>query len=187
MRLYSWNTALASAFRGPISVVEVALRNAISEQLRLAFGPAWYDDTAFLALDPTPRTRDNIRVSKNRIARAIPARPITEDRIVAEMYLSFWVYLLRPAINRTLWPALRPGFVRYTHRKTLVGYLEPLIPFRNRVAHHEPIFDHRPKEMYDGLLRIADMLSEDLSSWIEHHARVRTVLADGPVTTGIKF
>ena len=164
-----------------------ARRNAIAQQLRATFGPAWYDDATFLALDNTPRTGDNINVSKNRITRAVPARPITEGRIVAEMYLSFWVYLLRPALNRTLWPALRSGFVRYTHRKTLVGYLEPLIPFRNRVAHHEPIFDHRPQEMYDGLLRIADMLSEDLSAWIEHHARVRAVLADGPVTTGIKF
>jgi Abi-like protein len=185
--LYSWNAAIAGAFLGPISVVEVSLRNAISQQLRAAFGPTWYDDPAFLALDPTPRTRDNVAVAKNRIARAVPTRPITEGRVVAEMYLSFWVYLLRPALNRTLWPALRSGFTRYTHRKSLVRYLEPLIPFRNRVAHHEPIFNRRPKEMYDGLLLIADMLSDDLSAWIEHHSRIRSVLARGPVTTEFSF
>jgi hypothetical protein len=187
LRLYSWNAAIASAFLGPISMVEVGLRNAFSQGLRAAFGPAWYDDATFLALDSTARTRDNITTARNRILRAVPARRLTEGRIVAELYLSFWVYLLRPALNRTLWPAVRPGFAKYTHRKTLVRYLEPLVPFRNRVAHHEPIFNRRPKEMYDGLLLIAEMISEDLAQWIEHHARVRSILADGPVTTGVKF
>lgn len=187
LRLYSWNAAIAGAFLGPISMVEVALRNAISRELRAAFGPIWYDDSAFLALDATPRTRNNIDTSKRRIARAVPARRITEGRVVAEMYLSFWVYLLRPALNRTLWPALRPAFKSYTHRKTVVRYLEPLIPFRNRVAHHEPIFNRRPVDMYDGLLVLANMLSDDLAGWIEHHARIRDVLANGPIATGIKF
>ncbi len=103
------------------------------------------------------------------------------------MSLSFWGYLLRPALNRTLWPSLQPAFSRYTHRRSLVRYLEPLVPFRNRIAHHEPIFNRRPAEMYDGVLLLADMISEDLRGWIEHHARIRTVLADGPVTTGVKF
>jgi hypothetical protein len=69
----------------------------------------------------------------------------------------------------------------------LLGYVEPLVPFRNRVAHHEPIFDRRPREVYEGLLSVAEMISEDLAPWIEHHARLRSVLADGPVTTGVKF
>jgi len=187
LRLYAWNVALAGAFIGPISVIEVALRNAIAERLNAAYGPTWYDNGAFLALDATPRTRENVNTAKNRITRAVPARPVTEGRVVAEMYLSFWAYLLRPALNRTLWPTLRPGFQRYTHRKTLLRYVEPLVPFRNRVAHHEPIFDRRPKDMYEGLLLIADMVSPDLAPWLEHHTRLRQVLADGPVTTGVKF
>ncbi|MBV8298430.1 MAG: Abi family protein [Candidatus Eremiobacteraeota bacterium] len=187
LKLYSWNTALAAAFLGPISFVEVGLRNAISGQLRSAYGPAWYDDASFLGLDSTPRTRDNVSAAKSRILRAVPARPLTEGRIIAEMYLSFWTYLLRPALNRTLWPVLRPAFKKHAHRKTLVRYLEPLVPFRNRVAHHEPIFNHRPHEMYDNLLLVAEMLSPELPGWVEHHARVRSMLADGPVTPGVKF
>ncbi|MBV8749554.1 MAG: Abi family protein [Candidatus Eremiobacteraeota bacterium] len=187
LKLYSWNTAIAGAFLGPIAVVEVALRNAVSEQLRAAFGHCWYDDPSFLALDPSTRVRGSIADAKNRIGRAVPARAVTDGRVVAELYLSFWVYLLRPVFSRTLWPILQPGFAKHTHRKTLVRYLEPLVPFRNRIAHHEPIFDRRPGDMYDGLLRVAGMISADLPSWIEHHARVRAVLADGPVTTGVKF
>jgi abortive infection bacteriophage resistance protein len=187
LRLYSWNAAIAGAFIGPSAMIEVSLRNVVSSRLRATYGPAWYDAAAFLSLDATTRTHDNVSVAKNRIVRAVPARPITEGRVVAEMYLSFWAYLLRPALNRTLWPILRPGFQPDTHRKTLLRYLEPLVPFRNRVAHHEPVFNRRPLEMYGGILSIAEMLSTDLAAWIEHHARVRSILADGPVTTGVKF
>jgi Abi-like protein len=187
LRLYSWNAALAGAFLGPISMVEVSLRNAISGQLQSRFGNAWFDDAAFLGFDATSRTRDNITTAKQRVARARPVRPITESRVVSELYLSFWTHLLRPATNRTLWPLLRPAFTKYTHRKTLVRYLDPLVPFRNRVAHHEPVFSRHPHAVYDGLLSVADMLSPDLRGWIEHHARVRSLLADGPDTAGIKF
>lgn len=186
LRLYSWNAAIAGALLGPISMLEVGLRNAIARRLH-NFGSTWYDDPSFLALDTTSRTRDSISVAKSRIGRTMPSRPITEGRIVAELYLSFWVYLLRPSVSRTLWLILRPGFTQHTRRKTLVRYLEPIVPFRNRIAHHEPIFNRRPKEIYDGLLMVAGMLSDNLPDWIEHHARIRSVLADGPVTTGIKF
>ena len=72
-------------------------------------------------------------------------------------------------------------------KRCLVRYLEPLTSFRNRVAHHDPIFNRHPKEMYEGLLTVASLLSEDLAQWIQHHARIRSVLSDGPITTGIKF
>jgi len=41
--------------------------------------------------------------------------------------------------------------------------------------------------MYDNLLLVAEMLSPELPGWVEHHARVRSMLADGPVTPGVKF
>ena len=187
LKLYSWNSALAAAFLGPIALVEVGVRNAIAGQLRATYGTAWYDSLVFLGLDAGNRTRDSIATAKGRIGRAVPPRPIVDGRVVAELSLSFWVYLLRPALNRSLWPLLRPGFNRYAHRKTLVRYLEPLTPFRNRVAHHEAIYDRRPREMYEGLLQIASMVSDDLAPWIEHHSRVRRILSRGPVSRGIKF
>jgi hypothetical protein len=180
LTLYVWNSALAAAFLVPLASIEVALRNAIVSRLEAVHGAAWYDDAAFLALDPSNRTRANIATAKQRIARAVPFRPVSSGRVVAELPFSFWVYLLRPALNRTLWPSVRPAFMRYAHRKTVVRYAEPLVPFRNRVAHHEPIFDRRPRAMYEALLQLADVLSENLRAWVEHNSRVQALLADGP-------
>ncbi len=148
LRLYVWNASLSAAFLAPIGAIEVTLRNALNGALTSSFATPWHDDPAFLALDATGNFTSHITSAKGHIARARPSRQATTGRIVAELGLSFWVSLLRPVHNRTLWPRLRGAFVRYTHRKSVMKYLEPLPAFRNRVAHHEPIYTRRPHEIY---------------------------------------
>jgi hypothetical protein len=187
LKLYVWNASLSAAFLAPIGAVEVALRNALNGALASSFATPWHDDFAFFSLDPTGNFASHIATAKGYIARARPPRAVTTGRIVAELGLSFWASLLRPVHNRTLWPRLSGGFVRYTHRKSVMKYLEPLPAFRNRVAHHEPIYDRRPREIYDGVLMLASMLSPELPQWIEHHSRVRQCLSDGPNGNSIRF
>ena len=185
LKLYVWNASLSAAFLAPLGAVEVALRNALNEALTSSFAMPWHDDPAFLGLDADFASR--IAAAKGYIGRARPPRSVTTGRIVAELGLSFWVSLLRPAHNRTLWPRLRGAFVRYTHRKSVMKSLEPLPAFRNRIAHHEPIYGRRPNEIYAALLEVAAMLSPDLPRWIEHHSRVRQCLSDGPHGTSLRF
>jgi len=185
LKLYVWNASLSAAFLAPLGAVEVALRNALNDALAASFATPWHDDEAFLRLDASFASR--VAAAKAYIGRARPPRPVTTGRIVAELGISFWVSLLRPAHNRTLWPRLRGAFVRYTHRKSVMKSLEPLPAFRNRIAHHEPIYCRRPSEIYGGLLEVAAMLSPDLPSWIEHHSRVRQCLSDGPNGNFLRF
>jgi hypothetical protein len=187
LKLYVWNASLSAAFLAPIGAVEVALRNAMNDALASSFAMPWHDDPAFLGLDATGNFASRIAAAKGYIGRARPHRPVTTGRIVAELGLSFWASLLRPVHNRTLWPRLRSAFVRYTHRKSVMKYLEPLPAFRNRVAHHEPIYGRRPHEIYAGLLELAATLSPELPPWIEHHSRVRQCLSDGPNGNTLRF
>jgi hypothetical protein len=187
LKLYVWNASLSAAFLAPLGAVEVALRKALSDALTSSFTIPWHDDPAFLGLDATGSFVSRIAAAKGYIGRGRPPRPVTTGRIVAELGLSFWVSLLRPAHNRTLWPHLRGAFVRYTHRKSIMKFLEPLPAFRNRSAHHEPIYSRRPHEIYAGLLEVAAMVSPELPPWIEHHSRVRQCLSDGPNGTSLRF
>ena len=180
LKLYVWNAALASAFLSPIGALEVGLRNALNTSLTTSYGVAWYDDPTFLALDPTGHLASQISRAKGYITRARLTRSLTNGRVVAELGISFWTSLLRPIYSRTLWPLLRGAFVAYTHRKTLMSHLEPLPAFRNRVAHHEPIYDRRPMQVYDGIIAAAAAISPSLPPWIEHHSRVRECLSEGP-------
>ena len=139
--LYCWNAATAAAFFGPIGVMEVALRNALDRELTRAFTAPWYDDPKFLAVDSTFAQR--IQDTKKKIfARGKVA---IRSRIIAELSFGFWVNLLRPGPGGSyvpsLWgPALSRAFRPQVKRSFVAGRLDPLLRFRNRVAHHEPIF-----------------------------------------------
>lgn len=46
MQLYHWNSALSEALHGTLQSLEITLRNAVNDRLRVSFGDAWYDNPA---------------------------------------------------------------------------------------------------------------------------------------------
>jgi hypothetical protein len=179
--LYCWNAAVGSAFFGPIGVLEVVLRNALDRQLSRAFSSPWYEDRTFLANDPKIEAR--IQAAKDEITKR--RNTVTHPRMVAQLSFGFWVQLLRPGPNGAyvpaIWgPALSKAFPAGTKRSRVVAELDPLLKFRNRVAHHEPIFRSNPAAQYDSILRIIALVAPSLVRWVEHHSHVRTLIAHGP-------
>ena len=57
IQLYCWNTAVGSAFHGPLQALEVGFRNALHRELSVAYGALWYDDATLTGLDPSGRPR----------------------------------------------------------------------------------------------------------------------------------
>jgi len=186
--LYCWNAAVGSAFFGPIGVLEVLLRNALYRELCAVFSTPWHDDPSFLAIDRNfPGKVDD---AKREIRRR--GGSITEPRIVAELSFGFWVNLLRPGPNgayvRNLWgPALSRAFPRRVRRSQVSGALDPLLKFRNRVAHHEPIFSQNLSERYEAVLQVVGLLAPSLVAWVEHHSQVRQLIAQGPYQPHSRF
>jgi len=186
--LYCWNTAVGSAFFGPIGVLEVVLRNALDRQLSRAFTAPWYDDPAFLAIDPKIEKR--VQSAKDEIAKR--RKTVTHPRMVAELSFGYWVHLLRPGPNGayvpTLWgPALSRAFPAGTRRSRLVADLDPLLKFRNRIAHHEPVFRSDLTEQYTRVLRIIALVAPNLVRWVEHHSRVPNLITRGPYPPHSRF
>ena len=148
IRLRVWNTAIRGAIYGPLQVLEIALRNAMSHRLGARYGDAWYDSGR--------AGLDNGALERVQSARNVVARDGHGDdpyRIVAALSFGFWVALMGPggrsagsrkaSYEMTLWrPALRRAFA---HCDTLARRqarrpLYQLRALRNRIAHHEPIF-----------------------------------------------
>jgi len=177
LQLYTWNAALGSAFLAPIGAVEVALRNAISDALCGAFRAPWYDDPAFLAIDPAVFTPALARAKRHVVSAG---QVVGLPAMISQLTFGFWVMLLRPAYARSIWPIVRPAFVRYTRRRRAADAFEPLVAFRNRVAHHRLIYDREPRAMWERLRTGARLLSPNLESWIDYHERVSRLLAHGP-------
>jgi hypothetical protein len=184
LQLYAWNAALTAAFVAPLGAVEVGLRNALSERLTIQYGVSWYDEPRFISIDQAAFSPAIAR-AKRHIAAS--GRPVTSSTIVSQLSFGFWTLLLRPSYARTSWPVLRPAFIPYTRRRRAADAFEPLVAFRNRIAHHRIIYDREPQAAWDRLRSAAHLLSPNLRSWIDHHERVSRLLAEGPIRPQTTF
>ena len=185
-RLYRRNLELGAAWYPLLSDVEVTLRNTMHRRLAEFFGRTdWWADTAIVLDEAASKTMQGIA---ERFARGRRGNP-RHGTVVAETSLGFWVSLLgrggRTRSGRAvdyetrLWrPALRHGFAkpatvpamsqRQPSRRDVHGRARLLQRLRNRVAHHEPIFNGLPHPGRQGRVALAQVWSGsvELLEWM---------------------
>jgi hypothetical protein len=90
----------------------------------------------------------------------------------------------------TLWrPALRRAFPHAASisRKNAHTPLNFLRTFRNRIAHHEPIFTRHLEKDYESILEVASWITPHKRAWIEAHSRVPELLATPRSAENLRF
>jgi hypothetical protein len=186
-RLYTWNTAVSASFYGPLQALEVAVRNAMHMQLSTRYGATWYDNPA-AGLDNGANAK--IDQAKSDLARGF--YPVDPPHVIAGLSFGFWVSLLghgghmdptrskRANYEMTLWrPALRVAFPNATSLNRTGAHtpLDYLRTFRNRIAHHEPIFQRHLQQDYQNILDVIGWICPHKKAWMEAHCRVPELLA----------
>lgn len=90
---------------------------------------------------------------------------MTADRIVAGLSFGFWVHLLTKNYDSVFWPKYYslafPNKPKKMTRTELYDELEFLRHFRNRMAHHKPIFDRSLKPEYDRIAVLIGMICDE--------------------------
>lgn len=177
VRLYTWNVELAGSFWGPMQAVEVCLRNAVQSEMAVLFGRAdWWHDPA---TDLHFRHREQVDAAVATVTRRLHSP--TPGDVVAELSFGFWTGLLGSTnrYEQRFWtPGVRRAFPRYHGRRNdLLGRVDRVRLLRNRIAHHEPIFDRNSRLDYDTILTVAGWLNHDTQRWIATQSRVNAVLA----------
>ena len=179
LRLYTWNTAVAAAFYGPLQTLEVTLRNAVHDALSASRGVRWFDDGAVLRPaelrvvgDVTQRLHDL-------------GRQPTPGRVVAELSYGFWVGLFANAYDSTIWRTeLHKVFTpRVKDRRGLHDALDRLRTLRNRIAHHEPVFQRMLEDDYRRIRNVVGFLNPPTLAWLDHHSTVPSTIGLRPVST----
>jgi hypothetical protein len=106
--------------------------------------------------------------------------PPSASDIVAELKFAFWVGILAPQYDGTLWrKALFRAFLGKNGQKRSIvhGRVNALRRFRNRVMHHEPIF-HRPlQQTHDEIIEAIEWMCPETSAWTAHHSRFDDVIS----------
>lgn len=172
LKLYIWNSEISAAFYTPLQGLEVCLRNSLHYQLSHKYQqPNWFDIAPLQgsALNKLNEAKSSV-ASKHGCVHA--------PHVVAELSFGFWLSLLSRKYHGTLWvPALHRAFPHARLKPSQIhSTLDHLRVFRNRIAHHEPIFHRHLAGDYNSILKVLNWMCTDTASWIEQNNSVATIL-----------
>jgi hypothetical protein len=197
--LYQWNAALNAALLHDYAHLEVALRNALHQELRTFVGSSlsWMAAPTASSLFPNAptTTRAGNPVDSNEWIRArlhdsrkkfrcdetlAQLNSSTEGRIIADLSFGVWVDILDARFESTLWtPALHKAFSPGVSRRDVHSRLRTLNEVRNRLAHHEPNLD-KANAAHRGLFWLCSVLNRDIQTHVRSHSTVAQLLKDKP-------
>ena len=180
--LYIWNTAVSAAFYGPLQAVEIGLRNAVHRELSTLFGLLWHDDARFLGLNS--KLPGEIQDVKDTLVEA--RKPIDTPHIVAGLNFGFWNRLLGPGprgiYTTALWNrGLKDAFPNSPYaRGPAFDEVKKIRDFRNRIAHHEPIYYRNLSAEYNRVKTVLAWMYNDLTDWVDYHGRCEEIISHRP-------
>jgi len=181
IRLYVWNTRVGEAFFSPIQAIEVCLRNRIATAFADEYGPDWWQDNRFLGTVGRKGV-DNIEDVKNRLRRA--RKPIETNRIIADLSFGFWVNGVGGRFNPDVWSSrlytFMPDLPATIDRRLFHDRVEKVADLRNRIFHHEPIFNEDISKRYSDCLELLGWLSQEKRAWLKPYFRVAEVMRQKP-------
>ena len=180
--LYAWNADLSAACWRTLGHVEVLLRNALHGELvtwtAKAYGDSCWYRVAQAELHPNGRA--DIARAIRRASRA--GRMETGGRVVAELSLGFWRYLLAARYDPTLWRwCLHRAFPHATGaRRGVEHQVADLHRLRNRIAHMEPLHRMPLPRLHASALTVAGWICPEARDWIASGDQVPRVLGQRP-------
>jgi hypothetical protein len=141
--------------------------------------PGWYLDHGRVLNE---KTTNDIDAAKHHLVAN--GRPETPGRVVAELPLGFWRFLLSGHYERSLWlPCLRgafPGIEGRGMRRDVHDAMRDLHLLRNRIAHHEPIHNRPLRMLHEQALTVAGWVCPVTRQWIADRSRVPALLSAPP-------
>jgi hypothetical protein len=181
LNLYLWNAELGGGFHLPIQAVEIALRNKVNQALVSEFGQNWWRNDRFLALLDQPRSAD-LQLVKTRLqSRGLN---LQTGQIVASLSFGFWAGMLQTRYNPNIWTKQFqksfPDFPMSQSMRRLAQSCSRIANFRNRVSHHEPIFNKDLSAIHSEILRTLAWLCPDTHAWVKPICRVPKLLRSKP-------
>ena len=183
LELYRWNTQVSGAFWETLSHLEIVLRNVLAGRLGARHAAAgrpgsWLDDRAG-ELDG--RARQDIAKARQRVRAK--GKAASDAQTLAELPFGFWRFLLARRYATTMWPDLAGGFPGAPDRArtTIEQPVTRLHEFRNRLAHHERVWNQPLKHRYDDVVALLGYVDDELLTWVTAGCRVSAVLAACPI------
>jgi hypothetical protein len=184
LELCIWNTQVSEAFYSILQFCELAVRNAAVEAIESEFGANWHLNRGFVYTLSTAKGRYSPRTDLVNCSQNQP----TAGKVVAELKFAFWQYIFVKSHDQRLWlphlAAIFPGCDNALSvaqaRAKIHSDLDAIRKFRNRVAHHEPIFNRNLIEDKERILTLVSWRRPALEPWINQFEQVSQLLQARP-------
>jgi hypothetical protein len=171
LELYRWNSFLAQSLYWPTQTLEVASRNSIANVITSRFGRDWHFSEKFrrqLSREDTSKLEEAIGRQKRE--RRMPNPSV--DVVIADLSFGFWTSMLTahyaiPLSWKKNLPAAFPYMPANLPLRSAQRPMEDVRILRNRIAHHEPIFDRRLDISYGEIMRLIGWICPASQAYVE--------------------
>lgn len=191
---YFWNVALATAIQPALHALEITVRNhlyatslKVVQQGNLEFNavPCW--------LDAKPSLLEPAEMKAVQDAKALlhGKAPLTPGRLISKLGFGFWVSLCKRPYEQgrttgpALWPAMATAGFPFMKRgdrsrATIFHRLDQLRELRNRVSHHEPIWDRPLLKRHAEIIETIGWMNHGVAAAAEALSKLPDVFNAGP-------
>ncbi len=186
LQLYAWNMEVSAAFMAPLHLCEVAIRNAAADAIEAVHGANWPWVNGFIRSLPVPRRPTDYDPQRN--LRHVAARQPTVGKVVSELNFAFWEKVFTQGQDSRIWnahlrtvlPGTPAGLTVAQARAKVFLDLERIRKFRNRIAHHEPIFARNLPNDYASIRELVEYRRPEAANWLDKVERVTGLIAVRP-------
>jgi hypothetical protein len=180
--LYAWNARVSAALLAPLHICEIVVRNAVSDALEAVYGANWPWSPVFEYSLPAPRLGYSSRadLSNSRFGVA------TTGKVIPELKLVFWQKMFTRRHDLRLWdgnlrrvmPNLDPAKPISQLRLDIYDSLEQIRFLRNRIAHHEPIFQRNLTSDFLKIGALVEFRCKVTSAWMMRNQEASAILEE---------
>ena len=165
---------------------EIAIRNGVAEALERVHGENWPWSKGFVQSLPIPKSpfQYNPRIDLINVAKVQK----TAGKVIAELKFAFWQQIFTSGQDGGLWiphlssvfPCIGPAVPIPAARLAAHRNLFTVRKLRNRIAHHEPIFNRNLQAEFFMLRDMIGWRSNSAIDWLDRVESVSALLNTKP-------
>ena len=173
--LYTWNAQISSSMLVPLHFCEVTLRNAVSETLCKLYDDQWPWSLGFERSLPKAgyyKPASDLKAARNKAK--------TTGQVIPELKFVFWQKMFTRRFDDRIWlPEINSTFPNLPQESTPAESREKIYQdldivrrLRNRIAHHEPIFQRNLARDYQTIHELVFFRCHETAHWMHTHQQV---------------
>jgi len=110
---------------------------------------------------------------------------MTAHHLVSELSFGFWQHLLTKRFQRVLWPRgmsdTFPNLPVTMGRQDVHDRVETIRKWRNRIAHHKPVFDQGPMRKHQETIQMIRWVCQETADWVTANSKVTAAIDLRPI------